>query len=103
MRLPHDPLCARPVTRSPAVAMLLCDDNLDQVRQIIRTTEQESCRSLADPGALNKVTLETESTLNGDNLLTDACWFSDFETGEGSRWRFDVEDLRPATGRVHRG
>lgn len=83
--------------------MLLCDDNLDQVRQIIRTTEQESCRSLADPGALNKVTLETESTLNGDNLLTDACWFSDFETGEGSRWRFDVEDLRPATGRVHRG
>jgi hypothetical protein len=83
--------------------MLLCDDNPDQVRQIITTTEQESCRSLADRGALNKVTLETESTLNGDNLLTDACWFSDFETGEGSRWRFDVEDLRPATGRVHRG
>jgi len=83
--------------------MLLCDDNLDQVRQIITTTEQESCRSFADRGALNKVTLETESTLNGDNFLTDACWFSDFETGESSRWRFDVEDLRPATGRVHRG
>ena len=45
---------------------------------------------------MNRVTLETESTLNGDRSPIDAYRFPQFEAGGGSRQRADGADLRLA-------